>query len=102
MSAGFTPGPWHVETCSEGESCWCRVIGCGEIGSDSLEDCVIPSGAVSKRDAHLIAAAPEMFEAMAEFVARVEAGEVRSKRTYAKFIAILSKATPAKQKESVG
>lgn len=42
--------------------------------------------------ARLIAAAPEMYEAISEFVARCEAGEVRSKKTYAKFKAILVKA----------
>lgn len=35
----------------------------------------------------------ELIEALQEFCARVEAGEVRSKRTYAKFKAILSRAT---------
>lgn len=43
-------------------------------------------------DAHLIAAAPEMYEAMQEFVNRVDRGEVRSTATYNKFKTILAKA----------
>ena len=35
--------------------------------------------------------APHMFEAMKEFVARVEAGEVRSKRTYRQFKEIIAR-----------
>lgn len=60
-----TPGPWSVSFCSQGEGCWCRIISiAGREESDSLDDCVIASGAVNKRDAHLIAAAPELFEAL--------------------------------------
>lgn len=43
-------------------------------------------------NAHLIAAAPEMYEAMQEFVNRVDRGEVRSTATYKKFKSILAKA----------
>ena len=39
--------------------------------------------------ADLAAAAPKMAEAMARFCDRVEAGEVRSRRTYAEFCEIL-------------
>lgn len=41
----------------------------------------------------ILAAAPDLFEAAAEFCRRVEAGEIRSKRSYAAFKAALSKAT---------
>lgn len=51
------PGPWFVSLCNTGESCWCRCVGNKE-GSDRLEDCIIPSGSVSKNDAELIAHAP--------------------------------------------
>ncbi|GEM_PF-2654205 len=44
-------------------------------------------------DATIRAAAPDLFEAAAEFCRRVEAGEIRSKRSYAAFKAALSKAT---------
>lgn len=43
-------------------------------------------------NAHLIAAAPEMLEALKEFVRRVEAGKIRSRHTYAKFKEIIRKA----------
>ncbi len=41
--------------------------------------------------AELAARAPAMAEAMSEFCDRVEAGEVRSRRTYAKFCEILGR-----------
>lgn len=43
-------------------------------------------------NARLIAAAPDMLAALKEFVDRVDRGEVRSKKTYAKFKAIIAKA----------
>lgn len=39
-------------------------------------------------------AAPDMLAALKEFVARVDRGEVRSKKTYAAFKAIIAKAEP--------
>lgn len=67
MSAQFTPGPWAVTTCAEGEGCWCRII-CvaGHEDIKDLEYCVIHSGAVHKRNACLIAAAPELYEALSK------------------------------------
>jgi hypothetical protein len=47
---------------------------------------------VAEANANLIAAAPEMYKAMTEFVHRCEIGEVRSVKTYAGFKAILAKA----------
>lgn len=46
-----------------------------------------------KANAQLIAHAPEMLEAMQEFCDRVERGEVRSKKTYALFKDLLTRAT---------
>lgn len=45
---------------------------------------------VRKEQAQLYNAAPKMFEAMKEFVQRVDDGEVRSKHTYEKFKAIIA------------
>jgi hypothetical protein len=47
----------------------------------------------SKANARLIAAAPEMLEAMIWFVRRVRNGEVHSKRTYTLYVEIIEKAT---------
>ena len=43
-------------------------------------------------NARLIAAAPDLLEALEWFCARVAAGEVRSKKTYAKFKEVIAKA----------
>lgn len=78
-NAQWTPGPWSVTLCHTGEKCWCRTISiAGREESDALEDCVIPSGAVSKRDAHLIAAAPELYEALETLVSFAGAKTVSS------------------------
>jgi 3,4-dihydroxy-2-butanone 4-phosphate synthase len=73
-----TPGPW--------------LYGSHAIQAQSGEMVARTDTAMRVQDARLIAAAPEMAEAMLTFVARVDAGEVRSKRTYAAFKAILAKA----------
>ena len=64
MSEEYTPGPWTVTTCNEGESCWCRIIACPATEGSDGNDWVIASGAVHKRDANLIAAAPDLYEAL--------------------------------------
>jgi len=45
--------PWFIETCSQGEKCWCRTI-VTKKGSDDMKDCVIPSGCITKEDAEFI------------------------------------------------
>lgn len=56
-------------------------------------DEVIAGNRRAVADATIRAAAPDLFEAAAEFCRRVDAGEIRSKRSYAAFKAALSKAT---------
>ena len=68
MSAGFTPGPWTVTTCNEGEDCWCRIISCPATEGSDGNDWVIASGAAHKRDAHLIAAAPDLYAVLDEAI----------------------------------
>lgn len=78
MSApAFTPGPWSVATCSEGAECWCRIISiAGREDSEDLKDCVIHAGAVNKRDANLIATAPELYEALTGAIALLDDCEI--------------------------
>lgn len=99
-----TPGPWtvttgeHTETTDlydKGET-WFNVNGEEGVIADVLHGrCLTQDEDEAAANAALIAAAPDMFEAMQEFVDRVERGEVRSKKTYEKFKAILSKANPS-------
>lgn len=56
----WTPGPWHANPCYEG---WW--IHNGQSGSDEFAICVTFSGNPnSEADARLIAAAPELVEAL--------------------------------------
>jgi len=73
MNKTHTPGPWKA-----------RISG-NVANTVSTEDGIGIARVIGDEDAHLIAAAPQMLEALEEFCARVDAGEVRSKRTYAKF-----------------
>ena len=56
-----TKGEWFTDICNSGESCWCRTVG-NKKGSDALEDCIIPSGAVGKLDAEFIASSKSDIE----------------------------------------
>lgn len=51
---------WHISTCNNGKSCWCRCV--SELPPDhpdegKLEHCVIPDGSTHKDDAEFIALA---------------------------------------------
>ena len=52
------------------------------------------SVAQMEADARLIAAAPDLLAACEEFVRKVEAGEARSKRSYAQMKAAIAKVKP--------
>lgn len=88
-----TPGPWVAEQTHSMLWIWDLpkqkiVMSChNEV---ELKKRVIEE---NKANATLIAAAPEMLEAMQEFVDRVDKGEVRSTKTYSKFKSIITKAT---------
>ncbi len=58
---------------------------------DGLPGVATLGGFSYKPHARLAAAAPRMAEAMDRFCDRVEAGEVRSRRTYAEFCGILGR-----------
>lgn len=97
-----TPGPWKVMISSKGILQIAKSWPHPEYPNDSSV-CLIKQVCPiveflnatyeHKANAALIAAAPEMLEAMQEFVDRVEKGEVRSVKTYAKFKSIIAKAT---------
>ena len=105
-----TPGPWRAGCITDPQSaCDCASIldegrymgGIAQVyvhnGIDNISqggnDCPPRDEAIA--NALLIAAAPDMFGAMTEFCRRVDAGEVRSVRTYTAFKAILGNAIPA-------
>jgi hypothetical protein len=94
-----TPGPWWVrknERNGELRDCFvaAKDINGFPYDAEILGDDEYHTGGIVRKlaDCHLIAAAPDMAEAMAEFCSRVDAGEVRSTKTYAQFKAILAKA----------
>ena len=84
-----TPGPWTI-----------KQFGGPQISGPKGYAVATMWGALSVRElkgqdlanAKLIAAAPELLEACVEFVRRVEAGEIRSKLTYATMKAVIAKA----------
>ena len=92
----FTPGPWTPSVTPEGQE-FGAIISTAKnqkrICLDVEERCyggIVVCESVSDRDdARLIAAAPEMYDAMAEFCSRFEAGD-SLEETYAKFKAILA------------
>jgi hypothetical protein len=81
--AKFTKGDWRVERFVNNKGFEIAFNDDGEVVADYVYE---------ESDAHLIAAAPDMYDAMQELVDRVERGEVRSVKTYHKFKAILTKA----------
>lgn len=103
MSAQHTPGPWEVFICDDGGQ-WTGWPLSIEAAAETDKVVVRTGGqwpyewdaATSQveavANAKLIAAAPDMLNAMQEFCDRVDRGEVRSKATYAKFKAIISDA----------
>lgn len=61
-----TPGPWRVAECGT-KGCWCRTIVADvpDIVDDGDSDFhIITSGSLRKHNANLVAAAPELLEAL--------------------------------------
>jgi hypothetical protein len=90
----FTPGPWKWTDSyksDDGRDTW-SLLGNEGYGILSCDGEGNSPQNVNNADAHLIAAAPDMYEAMQEFCDRVDRGEVRSKYTYGKFKEVLRKA----------
>lgn len=103
--------PWtlchHLQSAEKDASCMCGYrggIGGGdgkglicEMGSTEIkgeESLTLPRYAREQElaNARLISVAPELLEAMIEFVERVDKGEVRSTKTYNKFKELIRKA----------
>lgn len=72
--------PWHYDAATE-------TVCDADTGDAIARDANREHGA-------LIAAAPDMREALAEFVRRVDAGEIKSRKTYSAFKAILARTEP--------
>lgn len=60
-----SPTPWYSEPCFDerknGTKCWCACV-VTKLGSEDLNDCVIPYGNVTAADAALIVAAVNAYE----------------------------------------
>lgn len=86
-----TPGPWQRPK-TNGET----IIVGGDYADEGEPDLIITvqssSNELNQLNAHLIAAAPELYEACKEFVRKCECGEARSHRSYAQMKAALAKA----------
>jgi len=95
----FTPGPWKY--------CPDHVFGTRYVRQDPKQwdgrgyqaVCGLPAlpakthhGDMFNANGYLIAMAPEMYDAMQLFVDRVDRREIRSRKTYESFKAILKKA----------
>ena len=80
--------PWHYNDDVIGVIGHCVVNSRGKMVASACG----PSNA--KKHAHLISAAPDLYEACAEFVRKVDAREARSTSSYNQMKAALSKASP--------
>ena len=91
MKLKYTPGPWIVRSAGnlnlENEDKF-HIIA-------TKDDKFILStwGEPNLPNAMLTAAAPDMLDALIWFVKRCRAGEVRSKKTYARYVEIIESAT---------
>lgn len=61
-----TPGPWYAHHCHAGKNkeCWCMVVGTSPDPTNTGMDNIVSAGSVSRENIYLIAAAPEMLEAL--------------------------------------
>lgn len=89
-----TPGPWSVLTFNTSvlsSDVWpVRRISVGNLYDGAVA--INPRYKWNEADMRLISAAPDLFEACAEFCRKVDRGEARSTRSYAQMKAALAKA----------
>lgn len=86
-STKHTPGPW---ACPQG----LEIIAADGRVITFIDDGEYDDPSEAEANAKLIAAAPDLLSACQEFVRKVEAGEARSKRSYAEMKAAITKAQP--------
>jgi hypothetical protein len=84
MSAGFTPGPWEVVTPFESDTRY--------ISARALSGGYVTRIVHSANDARLIAAAPELYEALAAMVADHKAIQCKQWPSFERACAALAKA----------
>ena len=84
-----TPGPWYVRPFKGPGQITCEVC----FGKD--DEC-ITDGVYENADAKLIAAAPEMLDALIYFVKRCFIGTIKSRKTLKYYIEVIEKATGQK------
>ena len=102
---GFTPGPWEITGATEivkfGEDWACIAVVSNPRPTKNPEDSTArpenaslhnPRFDEACANARLISAAPELYEACAEFVRKCESGEACSTRSYAQMKAAITKA----------
>lgn len=97
-----TPGPWRMVGGIRGNNLTAWIFGKDpspganrDVQIGKIIDAHVYKPHLERRlaDFKLWSLAPEMLEAMQEFVDRVDRGEVKSKNTYTKFKSIINKAT---------
>jgi hypothetical protein len=92
----YTRGPWAIDGTKIISTVSWFVPPDESFGEPGIHTVVIDGRAAmggddTESDKRLIAAAPEMIEAMQWFCERVERGEVRNSKTYARFKEIITK-----------
>lgn len=65
MEAKHTPTPWHVECCTEGPSCWCRLI-FADVDDVEGDKAIITSGSLRAHNAEFIVRACNSHDALVE------------------------------------
>lgn len=87
----FTPGPWAYDPPRITAPALREGVGITDVCE--IYDSADPDyHAKTKFDGYLIAAAPDLYAACAEFVRKVESGQARSTRSYEQMKAAIAKA----------
>ena len=71
-----TPGPWKVVPCGAQNDCWCRVV------EGPGDEVIVSSGSVEKKNAALIAAAPDLLAALEKCLSAMSMQEGRQSEEF--------------------